>query len=196
VAEQRQEGAAVQLDGLRVAILTANDGVERVELEHPRSRLEQEKAEVVHLTPEGGAVRTFEQTDPHGTADSDGRIGAADPANFDLLLLPGGYVNPDLLRRDEQAVSFVRAFFEDRKPVAVICHGPWTLIEADVVRGRSLAAVESLKTDIRNAGGEWVDEDVHVDRGDSLLVSGRNYQAVEEFVDTLTRELAAAAALH
>lgn len=184
----------MQLDGLRVAILTANDGVEQVELEYPRSRLQEGGAEVVHLTPEGGSVRTFEQEDHHGTAESDAPVGAADPASFDLLVLPGGYINPDLLRRDEAAVAFVRAFFDDRKPVAVICHGPWTLIEADVLRGRSLAAVESLQTDIRNAGGEWVDADTHVDHGDNLLVSGRNYRAVEAFVDTLVRELRAATA--
>jgi protease I len=181
----------MQLQDLRVAILTANDGVEQIELAHPRKRLEQEGAQVVHLTPEGGSVRTFDQQDPDGTLESDAPIGAADPANFDLLVLPGGYINPDLLRRDAAAVAFVRAFFREGKPVGVICHGPWTLIEADAVRGRALAAVESLKTDIRNAGGEWLDVDVHVDRGDNLLVSGRNYKAVEQFADTLIHELAA-----
>jgi protease I len=185
----------VKLERLRVAILTANDGVERVELAHPRERLEQAGAEVVHLTPDGGGVRTFEQQDPDGTIESDGPIGRAESASFDLLVLPGGYINPDLLRRDETAVSFVRAFFRNRKPVAVICHGPWTLIEADVLRGRRLAAVESLKTDIRNAGGEWLDVDVHIDHGDNLLVSGRNYKAVDLFADALVREVAALPAL-
>ena len=185
------ERRAMELQGKRVAILTASDGVERVELTHPRERLEREGALVTHLTPDGGRVRTFDQTDPGETVESDASIGEADPGEYDVLVLPGGYVNPDLLRREEDAVSFVRSFVRDRKPVGVICHGPWTLIEADAVRGRTLTSVESLKTDIRNAGGEWVDEDVHVDRGDSLLVSGRNYEAVEAFADALVRELQA-----
>lgn len=176
--------------GGRVAILTADDGVERVELLRPRERLERDGALVTHLTPEGGSVRTFDQTDPSETVEADGPIGENDPADYDLLVLPGGFINPDLLRRDDDAVSFVRAFVNDRKPIGVICHGPWTLIEADAVRGRTLTAVESLKTDIENAGGEWVDEDVHVDRGQSLLVSGRNYQAVDEFAEALAREVA------
>jgi protease I len=180
----------MQLSELRVAILTANDGVEHVELAYPRERLEDEGAEVVHLTPEGGDVRTFDQEDPAETVLSDSPIGKADPAQYDVLVLPGGYINPDLLRRDDEAVEFVRSVFAERKPVGVICHGAWTLIEADVIRGRTLAAVDSLKTDIRNAGGRWIDADVRVDRRDNLLVSGRNYEAVEEFADTLVEELA------
>lgn len=180
------------LKAVRVAVLTANDGVEHVELAVPRERLEQEGAEVVHLTPQGGTVRTFDQEDPRDAVVSDAPIRAADAANYDALVLPGGYINPDLLRRDADAVAFVRSFVQERKPIGVICHGPWTLIEADAVRGRTLTAVESLKTDIRNAGGRWVDEDVHVDRGAGLLVSGRNYEAVERFADALVRELTAA----
>jgi deglycase len=176
----------------RVAILTANDGVERVELTHPRERLEREGAEVIHLTPDGGEIRTFDQTDPGERALSDGSISEHDPSEYDVLLLPGGYINPDLLRRDAAAVSFVESFFREGKPVGVICHGPWTLIEADAVRNRTIAGVQSLKTDIRNAGGEWIDEDVHVDRSGNLLVSGRNYKAVDQFAETLARELATA----
>lgn len=183
----------MSLEGTRVAILTADDGVEHVELVHPRERLEREGARATHLTPGGGPLRTFEQTDPKETFDADGTIGENDPADYDLLVLPGGFINPDLLRRDEDAVSFVRAFARDRKPIGVICHGPWTLIEADAVGGRTLTSVESLKTDIENAGGSWVDEDVHVDRGESLLVSGRDHESVEAFADVLTRELAGAA---
>jgi protease I len=182
------------LDGKRVAIVTADDGVERVELTHPRERLEREGAQVTHLTPDGGTVRTFDQTDPSETVEADASIGGSDPGDFDLLVLPGGYINPDLLRRDDGAVSFVRAFVRDRKPIGVICHGPWTLVEADALRGRTLTAVSSLRTDIENAGGHWVDEDVHVDRGEPLLVSGRNYEAVDEFAETLAREFSAALA--
>lgn len=182
----------MNLKQAKVAILTANDGVERVELTHPRERLEREGARVTHLTPEGGQVRTFDQTDPGETLTSDGRVADHDPSEFDALVLPGGYINPDLLRRESQAVSFVGEFFRAGKPVGVICHGPWAVIEADAARDRTLTAVESLKTDIRNAGGRWVDEDVHIDRDGNLLVSGRNYKAVEQFADTLVRELSAA----
>jgi deglycase len=109
-----------------------------------------------------------------------------------VLVLPGGYINPDLLRRRPEAVRFTRSFFEARKPVGVICHGPWTLIEADVLAGRTLSSVESLRTDICNAGGRWVDADVHVDAGaGSTLVSGRDHQAVHPFAETLVRELEA-----
>ncbi|HZE03912.1 MAG TPA: DJ-1/PfpI family protein, partial [Solirubrobacteraceae bacterium] len=120
----------MNLTQANVAILTANDGVERVELTHPRERLEREGARVTHLTPDGGQVRTFDQTDPSETLASDGRIADHDPAEFDALVLPGGYINPDLLRRDREAVSFIREMFGRDKPVGVICHGPWAVIEA------------------------------------------------------------------
>jgi protease I len=176
----------------QIAILTAGDGVERVELTEPRRALEAAEAHVIHITPEGGTVRTFDQTDSSHELTADRPLAECDPAAFDGLVLPGGYINPDKLRRDANAMAFTRAFFEAGKPVGVICHGPWTLIEADVLRGRTLTAVESLKTDIRNAGGEWVDEDVHVDRSaENLLVSGRNYKAVVEFAQTVAREFAA-----
>ena len=176
----------------RIAILTAEDGVERVELTEPRRALEAAEAHVVHITPEGGKVRTFDQTDPSEELTADRALAECDPAEFDALVLPGGYINPDKLRRDADAMTFTRSFFEAGKPVGVICHGPWTLIEADVLHGRAITAVESIKTDVRNAGGEWVDEDVHIDRsGESLLVSGRNHKAVEAFAQTVAREFAA-----
>jgi protease I len=175
----------------QIAILTAEDGVERVELTEPRRALEAAEAHVVHITPNGGKVRTFDQTDPSEELTADRALGECDPADFDALLLPGGYINPDKLRREADAVAFTRSFFEAGKPVGVICHGPWTLIEADVLHGRVLTAVESLKTDIRNAGGEWVDEDVHVDRSEeNLLISGRNHEAVGDFSQTVAREFA------
>ena len=176
----------------QIAILTAEDGVERVELTEPRRALEAAEAHVINVTPEGGTVRTFDQTDPSQELTADRPLSECDPADFDGLVLPGGYINPDKLRRDPDAIEFTRSFFEAGKPVGVICHGPWTLIEADVLQGRALTAVESLRTDIRNAGGRWVDEDVHIDRsGESLLVSGRNYKAVGEFAQTVAREFAA-----
>ena len=110
---------------------------------------------------------------------------------FDALVLPGGYINPDLLRRDERAVAFVREFVEAGKPIGVICQGPWSLIEADAVRGRTLTSVASFEIDIRNAGGKWVDEDVHVDNRPSLLISSRDHDTVEKFAETLIGELAA-----
>lgn len=170
------------LTSKKIAILTADDGVERVELTEPRAALAAAGAEVVHVTPTGGRVRTFDQTDPSVHVDADAAVGDCAAEDFDALVLPGGYINPDMLRRDSSAVRFTRAFFDADKPVGVICHGPWMLIEAAVIDGRTVAAVESLKTDIRNAGGEWVDADVHVDRnGRGPLVSGRNHDAVGAF---------------
>jgi protease I len=181
----------MSLNEKTIAILTADDGIERVELTEPRHALEREHASVVHVTPSGGEARTFDQTEPSERVRADAALDEVDPQRFDALVLPGGFINPDKLRGDERAVGFVRAFVEAGKPIGVICHGPWTLIEADAVRGRTLTSVPSLQTDIRNAGGEWVDEDVHVDRGANLLVSSRNHDTVEQFAEALVRELAA-----
>ncbi len=174
-----------------IAILTADDGIERVELNQPRRALEREQARVVHVTPEGGQARTFDQAEPSEHVQADAGLDEADPGRFDALVLPGGFINPDKLRGDERAVSFVRDFAESGRPIGVICHGPWTLIEANAVRGRTLTSVPTLKTDIRNAGGEWVDADVHVDRDGYLLISSRNHDTVEQFAETLVSELAA-----
>ena len=173
-----------------IAILTAQDGIERVELTEPRRALERELASVVHVTPRGGEARTFDQTEPSVRVRADASLEEVDPDQFDALVLPGGFINPDKLRGDQRAVSFVRAFVEAGKPIGVICHGPWTLIEADVLRGRTLTSVPTLKTDITNAGGEWVNQDVHVDRGDNLLISSRDHDTVAQFAETLVRELA------
>jgi PfpI family intracellular protease len=184
----------MSLNDKTIAILTADDGIERVELVEPRHALEHAGARVLHITPSGGHARTFEQTEPTEGVRADAAIDSCAPDQFDALVLPGGYINPDLLRRDERAVAFVRGFAQAGKPIGVICHGPWTLIEADAVRGRTLTSVASLETDIRNAGGDWVDEAVHVDRGPNLLISSRNHDTVGQFAETLVRELGASPA--
>ena len=140
------------------------------------------------LAPRAGEIQAFNHLDKADTFPVDVAVGDADPAEYDGLVLPGGVANPDQLRTDGGAVEFVRAFFEAGKPVGVICHGPWTLVEADVVRDRTLTSWPSLQTDLRNAGAEWVDEEVHVDQG---LVTSRkpddlpafNAKIVEEFAE-------------
>jgi protease I len=129
----------------------------------------------------------FNHLDRGDTIEADRAVADANPSDYDALVLPGGVANPDALRMDENAVRFVRGFFEQDKPVAVICHGPWTLIEADVVRGRTLTSWPSLKTDLRNAGATWVDEEVHVDNG---LVTSRNPDDLPAFCAKLVEEFA------
>lgn len=177
-----------RLKGKRIAVLVANEGVEQVELTEPREAVEAAGAEVDLLAPEAGDVQAFNHLDKGERFEVDRAVGDADAGEYDGLVLPGGVANPDQLRTDEAAVEFIRAFFAASKPVGVICHGPWSLIEADVVKGRTLTSWPSLETDLRNAGAEWVDEEVHVDQG---LVSSRrpddlpafNAKIVEEFAE-------------
>jgi protease I len=177
-----------QLKGKKIAFLTANEGVEQVELTEPLEAVRAAGAEADLLAPEAGEVQAFNHLDKGERFPVDRAVGDADASEYDGLVLPGGVANPDQLRTEEAAVEFIRAFFEAGKPVGVICHGPWTLIEADVVRGRTLTSWPSLRTDLRNAGAEWVDEEVHVDQG---LVSSRkpddlpafNSKIVEEFAE-------------
>jgi protease I len=177
-----------ELDGKRIAFLVANEGVEQVELTEPWKAVEQAGAQPELISLKAGKVQAFNHLDKGDTFDVDRTVDEAEASDYDGLVLPGGVANPDFLRMDERAVAFARSFFEEGKPVGVICHGPWTLVEADVVRGRKLASWPSLKTDIRNAGGEWVDEQVVVDDG---LVSSRkpddlpafNAKIVEEFAE-------------
>jgi protease I len=179
---------AGELEGKRIAFLTADEGVEQVELESPWEAIGDAGAERVLLSPGGDEVQGFEHLDKGRTFEADGKVSEADASEYDGLVLPGGVANPDFLRMDEDAVRFVRAFFEAGKPVAAICHGPWTLVEAGVVEGRTLTSWPSLQTDIRNAGGTWLDEEVHVDAG---LVTSRkpddleafNAKAIEEFAE-------------
>jgi protease I len=178
---------ANELKGKRVAIV-ATDMVEQVELLEPRKALDEVGATTEVISIEPGTIQGFNHYDKGDEIPVDRTIEEASAGEYDALLLPGGVGNPDTLRMDENVVSFVRDFFEQGKPVAAICHGPWTLVEAGVVRGRKLTSWPSVQTDIRNAGGNWVDEEVVVDQG---LVTSRkpddipafNAKMIEEFAE-------------
>jgi protease I len=178
---------ANELQGRRVAIL-ATDGVEQVELEEPRRAVTDAGADTELLSLQSGEIQAVRQ-DIYPTARiaAERRVADASVDEYDALILPGGAVNPDKLRMDQRAVGFVREFFEAGKPVAAICHGPWTLVEADVVRGRTMTSWPSLRTDIRNAGGNVVDEEVVVDRG---LVSSRSPDDLPAFCAAIVQEFA------
>ncbi len=157
------------LNGKKVAILAA-DMFERVELEEPRKALEEAGADVEIVSIHDGEIRGFDHFDPANTVKVDRTVEEVSPDEYDALMIPGGVGNPDQLRGDENAVSFVRGFYDAGKPMAVICHGPWVLVEAGVVPGKRLTSWPTLQTDIRNAGGEWKDEEVVVD---GTLVTSR-----------------------
>ena len=150
------------LKGKKVAILAA-DMFERVELEEPRKALEDAGADVEVVSIHDGEIKGFDHFDPANTVEVDHTVEQASPDDYDALLIPGGVGNPDQLRGDENAVSFVQQFHQAGKPMAVICHGPWVLVESGVVRGKRVTSWPTLETDIRNAGGEWVDQEVVVD---------------------------------
>ncbi len=176
-----------KLQGKRVAFLMANEGVEQVELTEPLEAVRGCGAEVELLAPEAGDIQAFNHLDKGERFPVDRVVGEAEPADFDGLVLPGGVANPDLLRTEEAALDFVRQFFAAGKPVGVICHGPWTLLEAGVLEGRTLTSWPSLRTDLQNAGAEWVDEEVHVDAG---LVSSRRPDDLEAFKAKIIEEFA------
>jgi protease I len=178
---------AENIDGKKVAFLVANEGIEQVELTRPWDAISQAGAETVLIAPEAGEVQAFEHLDKADTFEATVAVGDADPGDYDALVLPGGVANPDQLRTVDEAVAFVRRFFDDGKPVAAICHAPWTLVEAEVVRDRTLTSWPSLKTDIRNAGGNWVDEEVHVDSG---LVTSRKPDDLDAFCAKAIEEIA------
>ncbi len=166
-----------RLQGMRVAILVDN-GFEQVELEKPRSALEVTGAKTEIVSPQAEYVRGWNSKQWGDEFEVDAPLSHAKPDDYDALLLPGGVMNPDKLRMKPEAVAFVKAFFDAGKPVAAICHGPWTIIEAGAARGRRIASWPSLKTDLRNAGAEWVDQEVVVDGN---LVSSRNPHDIHAF---------------
>jgi protease I len=174
-----------RLEGKRVAFV-ATDGVEQVELTEPWRAVENEGGTPELISLESGEIQGFDHLDKGERFAVDRAVAEASQEDYEGLVLPGGVANPDFLRADADAVRFIRSFFEAGKPVAAICHGPWTLVEADVVRGRTLTSYPSLRTDIRNAGGEWVDEEVHVDAG---LVTSRRPDDLPAFCDKLVEEI-------
>jgi protease I len=176
---------ADRLSGKKVAFLAA-DGVEQIELTEPWKAVEQEGGTPELISLEEGEIQGFEHLDKADTFKVDRTAADANESEYDGLVLPGGVANPDFLRTNEDAVKFTRSFFEAGKPVAAICHGPWTLVEADVVRDRTITSWPSLRTDIGNAGGNWVDEEVHVDNG---LVTSRNPDDLPAFCDKLVEEI-------
>jgi protease I len=180
---------ANELQGKKVAIV-ATEGVERVELTEPRRALQDAGAETELISVEAGDVQTFDHLDKAEVLHGAKAASDATADDYHALLLPGGVANPDQLRTDPATVAFVKAFFAAGKPVGVICHGPWTLIEADVVRGRTLTSWPSLQTDLRNAGATWVDEEVHVDAGPSTLVSSRRPDDLPAFCAKVVEEFA------
>lgn len=178
------------LDGARVAMLAA-DGVEQVEVTAPRDALRAAGAQVRVLSPGGADVRGYHYIEPGDTIGVDAPLEEVVADDYDVLVLPGGLGGPDTLRKQERAVGLVREMAAAHKPVGVICHGPWLLIEADVLSGRTLTCVPQLSTDVSNAGARYVDEAVHVDRnGGALLVSSRDHDTAQQFADALVRELA------
>ena len=176
-----------KLRGKKIAFLTANEGVEQVELTEPLEAVRGAGAEVELLAPEAGEIQAFNHLDKGDRFPVDRAVADVDAAEFDGLVLPGGVANPDQLRTDQDALAFIRELFAAGKPVGVICHGPWTLLEAGVLEGRTLTSWPSLQTDLRNAGAEWVDEEVHVDNG---LVSSRKPDDLEAFNAKLLEEFA------
>ncbi len=178
---------AGKLDGKKVAILVA-DGFEQVEMTKPREALQDAGADTKIVSPKSGQIQGMNHADKGDKFDVDLALDDARPEEFDALMIPGGLMNPDTLRSTPEALEFVRHFFEESKPVAAICHGPWVLIDAGVVRGRTVTSWPAIKTDVKNADGNWVNEEVVVDNG---LVTSRkpddipafNKKMIEEFCE-------------
>lgn len=179
--------AEAQLNGKRIAFLVAQEGIEQVELTEPWKAVESAGASAELIAPHAGEVQAFNHLDKGQKFTVSRTLAEARPEDYDGVVLPGGVANPDQLRTEDDAVSFLQKFFAEGKPVGVICHGPWTLVEADLLRGRRITSWPSLQTDIRNAGGEWVDEEVVVDQG---LVSSRNPDDLPAFCAKIVEEFA------
>jgi len=175
-----------KLDGVRVAIL-ATDGFEQSELFEPKKALEEAGAEVSIVSLQTGEIKGWNHTNWGETIDVDLTVTEADADDFDALQLPGGVMNPDKLRMNEKAVAFVKAFYDAGKPIGAICHAPWTLIEADVVRGKTVTSWASLRKDLENAGAVWIDEECVVDNG---LVTSRKPDDIPAFNEKIIEEFA------
>lgn len=175
---------AGKLEGKRIAFLFT-EGVEQVELTEPLKAVKDAGAEADLISLEQGEVQMFNHLDKADTIEAEHAVSEVNASDYDGLVIPGGVANPDALRMDQDAVSFVREFFEQDKPTGVICHGPWVLAEADVARGRTVTSWPSLKTDLRNAGATWVDEEVVVDNG---LVTSRNPDDLPAFCEKIVEE--------
>jgi protease I len=174
------------LNGKTIAFLVAPEGAEQVELTEPWKAVEQAGGTAELVSTEVGKVQAFNHLTPADTFEADKAADSVSSSDYAALVLPGGVANPDFLRTNDAAVAFVKSFFDAGKPVAVICHGPWTLIEADVVRGRTITSWPSIKTDLRNAGANWVDDEVvECSRGPNTLVSSRKPDDLPAFCNTL-----------
>jgi protease I len=178
---------ADELSGRRVAVV-ATDGVEQVELDEPWQALVEAGAEPTLVAMATGSITAYDHIEPGETRTVDVTLADADPDTYDALVLPGGVINGDFVRADADAVAFVTAFFDADKPVAAICHAPWVLIEAGVVRGRRMTSWPSLQTDLRNAGADWVDEEVVVDGN---LTTSRNPDDLPAFTKAIVEQFAA-----
>ncbi|HEX4791499.1 MAG TPA: type 1 glutamine amidotransferase domain-containing protein [Actinospica sp.] len=182
------------LAGREVAFLIAPEGAEQSEMLRPWEAVLMAGGHAVLVCPKDGEAQLFEHLDRGTRVPVDRTLSEADPADYDALVLPGGVANPDLLRTDPKAVAFATAFFEAGKPVAAICHAPWLLVEADLVKDRALTSWPSLHTDVANAGGTWRDEEVVVcEGGPNVLVTSRKPQDLLAFCETMVRRFAAAA---
>ncbi|WP_149180452.1 type 1 glutamine amidotransferase domain-containing protein [Streptomyces sp. TRM49041] len=179
---------------MRIAFLVAPEGVEQAELTKPWQAVTEAGDSPVLVSTKPGRIQAFDHLDKADTFPVDRTVDEASADEYDGLVLPGGVANPDLLRTDRKAVDFIRGFFETGKPVAAICHAPWTLVEADVVRGRRLTSYPSVRTDVRNAGGEWVDEEVCVsDTGPNTLITSRRPADLKAFCAAFIAEFRKAA---
>jgi protease I len=177
-----------QIKGKKVAIL-ATDGYEQVELTDPRKNLEKAGAKVDVISIKKGEIKGWDHTDWGKSVKVDHLVSEVKPADYDALVLPGGQINPDILRTDKNAVAFIKQFVESGKPVAAICHGPWGLVEADVVNGKTVTSWPSIHTDLKNAGAHWVDKEVVQDGN---LITSRKPEDIPAFTDTLIETLAKA----